>query len=334
MQIELTELLLFGKQLGLALVGAASLWGLVFAIKCRHENEKQRCLIFEWITHRLFTPLCIGIIIALFSWLLLTTFIPVYAHEGITLISTAVEKSQALALVSPAFIGWILFLFFALLFKIAKPALFNRYIGIFFAIQLGIAALLMSVPVWVGEFSRAQLFFISHSLHSILTLGTVLILDFLFLISRHSVILKQHIFPLFPTLSKIIWIGLGIDFLSTTLIWSDAIILTPKFFFVQTVIGIIIINGVFLSGPIARKILNSIQEGGEVLTKRWTSIANTAGIISITSWFTITLVDFFENLTLKYYHFLLLYLALLIIGFLGHVIWHSFDREKPLLIKT
>ena len=321
------EIFLFVKQLGLALAGAAALWGLVFELKSRHKNQEEKCVIFKWISKRLLLPLLIGILMAVISWIFLT-ITPLYAHEGITLPLMSGQISEALAVMFPFFIGWLIFSFIGFLTMMIMPKVFQKYLAPFYFIQFLFITLLISIPAWTGEFSRAQLFFIGHGFHSVLTLGTVLILDFLFLTSKHSVILQQHIFPLTPTLSKVVWIGLGIEFISTALIFNQAISLTPKFFFMQTIIGIIIINGVLLSGPITRKILTSIQEGGKALNKKWISFANIAGVISITSWFSITLVDSFENLTLNYHHFILFYLGLLIIGLLGHRIWHYFDRYK------
>ena len=165
-----------------------------------------------------------------------------------------------------------------------------------------------------------------HSFHSIFTLGTVLILDFLFLLSRPSDLLRQHIFPLFPTISKVIWVGLAIDFLSVSLVFQEALRLTPKFFFMQTVIAILILNGIWLGGPIARKLMHSMTEGGEAMTRRWMNIASIAGGLSVSSWGTITFMDSFENLPFAYWQYALGYLALIAILFLGHVVMERFTK--------
>jgi len=58
---EFTEVIGFMKQVGLVLAGAAALWGIVFEIKCKHENQQQKCIAFEWIAERLLTPLFVGV---------------------------------------------------------------------------------------------------------------------------------------------------------------------------------------------------------------------------------------------------------------------------------
>jgi hypothetical protein len=266
-------------------------------------------------------------LLAVVSWLWLSLLLPVAAHEGIVLASSLDEKYDALRLFSPIFAIWALISLIGLFVKISKPAFFHRYIFSFYLIQFTFTALLVSFPVWLGGFDRAQWFFIGHSVHSIFTLGTVLILDFLFLNAKSSEVLKQHIFPIFPLVSKFIWIGLGIEFLSVSVVFREAIEFTPKFFFMQTVVGILIINGVLLAGPIARKLVNSVKEGGEKMAKKWVKIGDIAGVISISSWFTITFVDSFDNLTLDYSHFFIFYIALILILLVGHYASEHFQKD-------
>ena len=190
-------------------------------------------------------------------------------------------------------------------------------LGWFYIVSVLFVVVLISFPVWSGEFSLNQWFFIGHSLHSIFTVGTVLVLDFLLLMAGTSTHLKQHIFPWFGTMSKVIWVGLGIDFLSVALIFGQALTLTPKFFFMQTVLGILTINGVLLSGPITRRLLSSIGKGAQALTKRWARIADISGIVSISSWLTITFFDSFTYLTLNYLPFVCFYLLISWLAFFG-----------------
>ena len=127
-----------------------------------------------------------------------------------------------------------------------------------------------------------------------------------------------------------IWLGLGIDFLSVALVFPEALQLTPKFFFMQTVIGILIVNGILLAGPVARQLQTSLREAG-VFTKRWKLTGDVAGVISLSSWSAITFVDFFHNLTLEYYQFLGLYAALIVALFCAHALWETFHRRQKMI---
>ena len=330
---EFSELLLFGRQLGLALAGAVSLWGFVFTKWSKHRaKEAASCVIYEWLGARLLFPLAAGFFIVLLSWFLLSFFVPAYAHEGIGIVATEEQRSFAIEVASPFIFLWMLAFVGGFALRRLWPKLFQKHMEWFYALQLGFVVLLMVLFSWHGTLDKAQVFFWGHTLHSILTVGTVLVLDFLFLTSKSSAILKQHVYPLFPTVSKVIWVGLGIDFLSVAFIFQEAINLMPKFFFMQTVVGILIVNGVLLAGPITRKMMTSVKEGGKQLAKKWERVGDVAGVISISSWSTITFVDFFANLSLTYLQFFSAYLSLIVLLFLGHLLWEYLEKEPPAIL--
>lgn len=327
--IEPIEIVFSFKQLGLALAGASALWGMVFVMRGRKDSHGDECFIFGWVAERLLLPLVAGIGTAMLAVVLLSCAFPVFAHEGIVLVPTPAEVGGALSVALPLYGVWVLTTLAALSWLKRRPADFNKHLFSFYAVSFVFACALISIPALTGSLNRAQIFFTGHGFHSIFTLGTVLVLDFLFLMSKSSPILKQHIYPMFPLLSKVIWVGLGIDFLSVALVFDKAIALTPKFFFMQTVVGILIVNGTLLSGPITRRMLASVREGGEAMTKRWTFIADVAGTISISSWGTITFVDAFAHLSLSYPKLLAAYLTLIACLFAGHLMWEHL-HQKPL----
>ncbi|MDA1337329.1 MAG: hypothetical protein O3C23_00975 [bacterium] len=331
--IELSELFLFARQLGLVLIGAASLWGFVLTRWTRHRSFEKDCLVYDWIGAKLLLPFFMGVAATLLSWVLLTSFNLAKAHEGIILASSQNLATQQGEAAGPFLFIWLLVLFFGLLLKKMRPASFSQNMEWFYGVHFLFALFFMSFFAWTGEWNKEQLFYLGHSIHSIFTLGTVLILDFLFITSKFSAILKQHVYPLFPTLSKVILVGLGIDFISVALVFNEAIQLTPKFFFMQTIIGILIINGVLLAGPLSRRMLHSQKEGGKRISLSWEKIGGIAGIISVASWSTVTLVDFFANLTLTYIQLLVFYLVLVLVLYLGHTLMERFQEKVPAFLE-
>lgn len=328
---DTTSLLSFLKQLGVALAGASALWGLVFLKvknKCGHSRQ---CVIFDWIGKQLFWPTLGGGALALAVWCIQRAE-HLYAHEGIVLLPHAREIAGGMHLaVVPM---WLLAgtLFVGVLFFLFKRRAFIPHLDAIYAVVFILTLFLTSFTYWTGSFDSRQWFFIGHNVHSIFTIGTVLVLDYLFLLSKSSDILKQHIYPMFPTISKLIWIGLAVEFVSVSLVFSDAIALTPKFFFMQTVIGILIINGVFLAGPVARKMIASVRRGGPSVSPGWQTVGDLCGTISITSWTAITFVDFFEGLPYAYGEFILGYLIVIAILFFGHLFWTAFASRLPIRV--
>jgi hypothetical protein len=218
--------------------------------------------------------------------------------------------------------------------RLGNEEKFSRLLAPFYAITFLMAFVMTSLSAWREVFDSVQIFHFMHGFHSIFTLGSVIVLDFLFLTSSRSNLLKQHVYSLFPTISKVIWAGLSLDFLSVFLI-SEYFAVTEKFLFVQTVIAILIINGALLSGPIARRMINSIKDSVHPVTAKWRRAGNIAGALSITSWMTITTMDFFKALTLNYIELIGLYLGLFTLALLGHLLFEYMESKKtPLTLSS
>ena len=324
--MEFLEFVSFAKQLGLALAGAAAFWGLVLSIKSHHPAKGPECIIFDWLATRLFFLLLAGFGIALCAWILFLFLMPVYAHEGIILVPSQQEVIRALEITSPVFAVWAVFVLISLWLNRFKPVLFGEWLSGIYVAHFIFLLFLISLPAWSGNLNAHQWFYIGHSVHSIFTFGSVIVLDFLVLISMavRSPAIKEHLYPMFPLISKFIWVGLGIDFLSVALVFDDAIQMTPKFFFMQTVVGILIINGTILSGPITRKMIQAVRNKGSEMSKNWMRAADLCGVISVSSWFTITFTDFFHHLTFQYWQFLLAYVSLIATLYAGHKIMQLF----------
>lgn len=330
--IKLNELLLLFKQLGLAILGATSLWGFIFSIRDKRNHKPKSFIIDDWISIKLFKLFSFGLVLSACSYFISIPAIKALAHEGSATPASIPEIVATFPIITLMY--WILigltFLMIVLYQKNQEK--FSYLITPFYAFGFLFAFFMTSFSAWRGTFDNIQIFHFMHGFHSIFTLGSVIVLDFLFLISYRSELLKQHIYSLFPTISKVIWAGLSLDFMSVFLI-PDYFIATEKFLFVQTVITILIINGVFLSGPISRKMMASTKDGVRHITNGWRRMASVAGALSITSWLTITTIDFFKDLTLKYGELILIYLSFFMIAFIGHLIFeYTQSRKSPLTL--
>ncbi|MDP2641454.1 MAG: hypothetical protein Q8P39_02855, partial [Candidatus Yanofskybacteria bacterium] len=248
--IEFHEPFAFLRQVGLALAGAASLWAFVFLrAQKRSQGEKRQAL--GWAASRLLIAFSAGFGLAALSWFVLWNTWPVLAHEGITLFPSGAESSRAFLMMVPLTLAWIFGTLGVLLLGAWKREMFRKHLSWFYGIQFLVISVLISMYAWTGNvLSNEQIFFYFHGFHSIFTLGTILTLDFLFLSTRLLSGLQRHIFPFFPAISKIIFIGLGLDFLSVFLVFDQVIEFSARFFLAQTVVGILIINGVFMAGPL------------------------------------------------------------------------------------
>lgn len=312
--IEQVEVLLLLRQLGLALAGSAAFWGSVFLFLSRKSKNREAAL-WQGAAQNLlwlFFP-------ALFFYGVVWTTLAVtqcafcaYAHEGI---SIAMDKSLLAATLQRQipFVALLLSISFILFspltfFRGRRLSLSRLSWGYgFFFISV---SFLMLYPWQEYASLREWLSTTLHSWHSILTLGSVIVVDFLYTVLRHN--LKVLLPRIFSLITKAIWVGLGLDFLSAGLVFNEAFAPSDKLLFMQTLIGIIIINGVFLSGPLARALFSDFFQLQRII--------GISGPISLAGWLSITTLDGFQSLTLSYVQLALLYIAFVLLIFIGHQI--------------
>ncbi len=302
--IDLPTIARFLMQLGLAVVGATSLWSVFLHYRRRKTKEESEAKNLERLAGLLITPFLLGLTIFILSWIALKDFFYVIkslAHEGIVVKATLDYIQNGLqATAWPVYLLGLLAVIVVYIFRYRKD-LFNRY-GIFlFSAGFLLVSLIDVFILYVGSFNKLQLFYFLHHWHSIFTLGTVITVDYLYFRTIGYINLKRTIYPLFPFLSAVIWAGLGLDFLSNLLIFKQAFVVNSQFLFIQTVIAIIILNGAMLSGRINWGLLATVQpDNPRPLSPKEERFFRLSGSASITSWVTVAFVDLFV-FDLKYW---------------------------------
>jgi hypothetical protein len=336
---SILELLSFFHQVSLSLAGAAGLWGLIFYLKAWRKSRKnsgedmEAVFGFQNIAGRMIGVIVIGSVIGAITWLLMSLNLAelASAHVGIVITATYEEIRTALAIKLPFLILTLLVTFIGLLAYKKWPKKLFPSLGLFFAVELVLLSILVSIPAWSGDWGREQFFHFAHNWHSVLTLGTVIIIDYLFHLSYRSETLRESLYPNFEMMSKAIWIGVTIELIAVYAIFANnETFLSDKFFFMHTLIGIIIINGVLLAGPMTRKLKSLVDRDGmtHALDGTWEKIAGFSGVLSIVSWTTITFVDSFKDLTLSLGGFFLIYAFFYAIGYLSYyILKHPYTRS-------
>ncbi len=291
---EFTAAILFVQQVGLALAGAACLWGLYFFFNARNTQETGEKTACDTISGKLFFPYVFGFVIAFVGWLFKSgsdwSFIEQSRVRAFLRLSSGTQ-----GILNTITVLWI-FLFALTIVGVVlyrrKRGFFQRFLNLYFVVAFITIFILISFPTGIEKYDIDRLFFIKHGFPLIFTFGTVIVLDFLFFFTRPSLRLKRQIYPHLPTLNKMIWIGLGMSFLWE---WNalDPALLTPLFFFIQTVIGIMIINGMLFNGPLMQKLVDGVSERHvKPLGRGWIFISEISGVITFSCWSTITLASF------------------------------------------
>lgn len=318
--IETTELLFLFRQFGLAIAGAISLWGMVFVFFSKDGQKiARKFLIIFFPALAVFVTAHLALVITFCSFC-------VNAHEGISLgMGTDLAIADMLHRQFFLFAALSIMGIFGLLFLMLRQAFFLRKSSLlyFYGIYFICISFFMLFPWGDYESARAGVSSALHSWHSILTVGSVIVADFTFALFRNVKFIPV-LERIFPMITKGIWIGLGLDFLSAGLIFDEAFMVSEKLFFNQALVGIVIINGAFLSGPLTRAALAGIAKTKRTVFPKTLNIAlGVSGSISIAGWISITALDAFRSLALNYFQLFSIYIFFVFCAF---VIKSALDR--------
>lgn len=339
--ITFPELLRFFIQVSAGAAGAASLWGMVFSVialkRKSYENPEKRQRFFQIASILQFL---FGLFFIIFLALWWFGFLAVYpplsmAHEGIKINPTD-DFIRIGFLFNFGFVSFltIIGILNLYLWKF-KNDIFRKWSATLFFSQLLLLSIIIAFSAFTGQFfTKEQLFYSFHNWHSILTLGSVIVVDILYISTLTKDNLKRILYPFFPWISMVIWVGLGLDFLSVVLVFEEALKITPQFFLSQTVVAIIILNGLLLSERLNNILIKLVRPDGVLsLPSNLAKIASVSGAISLASWTTITFVDFFKfnvgYLTLLTAYFLFIVFIFLIEPIVAKTFTSSLKKVSP-----
>jgi hypothetical protein len=239
------------------------------------------------------------------------------AHEGISIkqslegVAVALQAQYWLYFIT---LFWGLIGAFLLILK-RKTLLQQPNLSIFYGVAFFLLSMFLLFPWGANEPLKRDVSISLHNWHSILTLGTVLVIDFLFTMLNYRFVPQLQ--RIFPIMTKAIWIGLGLDFLSAGLVFGEEFVASDKILFMQTLVGIVIINGALLSGPIIRTAFSYRQaKNSDKLSPRLYKIIGISGVISLIGWLSITALDGFRNITLNYWQLLGVYIVFAVVAYL------------------
>lgn len=297
--VTIPELFRFLAQVGIAIAGAAALWGLVFTRVAEKSDEPERSgarAIAGLLTRLFFLGSALFIIVYWIEDLLIFAS-SASAHEGITirqvpheLVRAGLEASMPLVVALMLLTGAVGFMYFR------RREQFLNSAKAFFGTGLLLATAIMYFSTYTGEFlSGQQVFYFFHSWHSIFTVGSVVVVDVLYIGTLRRDDCRRVLYKKFPWISNGIWLGLGLDFLNNVLIYDMHDWSLPVFTYTQIVVAVIVINGTLLSGRINEALIELFRPDGSVANfeEKTEKIISLSGAVSIVSWLTITFSDFF-----------------------------------------
>ncbi len=290
------------QQIGLALAGAAALWGIFFYLNAGNAKEEGKKKACTMIAEKLFIPLSFGFVIAL-----LGAFLKFYAIAYYSFFLRFGADKEFLS--TPSAYGNYLVLFWIALTLVWLATFIlsrkrkeeqTKRLNLFYVLTFIVVFILISFPTGIQGFDLDRLFFIKHGFPLIFTIGTVIVIDFIFFFTRASLRAKRQIYPFLTTLNKIIWLGLGIHLFVDWGSFRD-ITLNSQFMVTQAIAAIIIINGALFTGPLMEKLIDGVSERQvKPLDQKWVHISNISSVIAFSSWTSLIYISFFRDFNLSF----------------------------------
>ena len=303
LDIAFTEVILFTRQVTAAIAGAAGLHAWLL-------YNRQQKKIADKLNGLMIGSAVLFILVWLVGWVLQSP--NVLAHIGISLEPTITDAERSFIF------QWPFVVFLSLLILFARRGL-ARVPKVYYLSFFGVMSILLSTYAVSAVIDWHAVSYVLHGWHSVVTLGTVVVLDYLFFTLRNDKKKMALFTKSFARFSVFIFVGLALDIASTYFVLGEALRLDTRFFFVQTVVVILILNGVLLAGPMTRVAGRYLARAKE-LPKRMSAVLGLAGATSIVSWVTITFLDFVPNISLSYTQLATVYIALIAGGLLVHLV--------------
>lgn len=245
-----------------------------------------------------------------------------------------VAVSYALFLVLPAFASPLVV--FSILALTIAAFLFSLYLTFIQAFVLkqwcawclmsaGLCTIIFAIALSVSEFRFVsllkryhELILIGHFLGLVLGLGGATITDIFFFKFLKDFRISEWEAEVMHTLSQVIWFALALLVLTGLGLYlpeAKELNQSAKFLVKMIVVGVIIVNGVFLNLLIAPKLVKISfgkrhrHEAGELHYSR--KIAFALGAISIVSWYSAFILGMLSKPPIEFYPLLLIYLFIL-----------------------
>jgi uncharacterized membrane protein len=204
--------------------------------------------------------------------------------------------------------------------------------------SIGICVLLfigyhMTIPVALNEYVRVST--ILHLLGVSLGLGAATITDVFFFRFLKDYKISREESQTLDVLSEVIWVALGILFISGILLFiPKAAVLTESGKFITKMIALVVItlNGFALNLVVAPKLIELHFAGEDASEtkelRRLRKLAFALGGISITSWYFVFVLGSLRGITFSLVPLVAIYVALLALAIIGSQIFGAILHKK------
>ena len=154
-----------------------------------------------------------------------------------------------------------------------------------------------------------------HVLGVIVAVGSATIVDYLHLIGIRKKKLEKGLVNIYPHITTMINISLGIIYLSGTflVVQNPALLSSPLFITKMVLVIIVTINGLYLQRSVSPELDKCVLKGANYCTTSVLTRSALCGSISIVTWYSIVILSLTKNLQYTASQFTLTYFIVLIL---------------------
>ena len=165
---------------------------------------------------------------------------------------------------------------------------------------------------------------ILHIVASAIALGSVAVSDFLHLKGLRNHKIEKKILPIYPYISKLIFIALGIIIVTGgILLYNKSSLLNSSFFQLKmAMVLIVIVNGIFLNYRISPRLEKNVKKNHpKKTTTKLILESSLFGSISIVSWLGVFILALTKDFGYSVVDFIITYLVVLTVVFLASYLY-------------
>lgn len=286
--------ILFLEQMGLALAGAAAFWGFYLASNAEkiEGGSEQEALRF---CRKLSIPFFVGALLASLSWIVrIASGVPFFARARFFIpVHDTIPVAQGVGIL------WIIFFLFVIGYAIFSwqkrhAPVRVKLLPLLHLVSFIFCFLLLSFPTTFSQTIIDKLFFIKKGFPFIFTVGTVILIDFIFFFSRKTLAQKRIAYPILSLMNKLVFLGLGLSLFFEWAFLTEAT-LTHRFYFIQTINAIIILNAALFVGPVTQRLVAGLKKGESGLSSGWETLFGISNILAFSAWTSISYLAFLPD---------------------------------------
>ncbi|MFH1631433.1 MAG: hypothetical protein ABIA47_00190 [bacterium] len=233
--LQFSFLVNFAEDIGLIFSGAAVIWGWISFHMGLRRSDNQR-----------------GDLHKISGWML-----PVFLIGSLPLIGSLMYQ-----FVADANLRVFLTLFFLLILWLTgffirgtKSKSFQLRNEWFYTVAI-ICTIIFIGTSTTTVYGEVNSYEILHTILRVFTLGSALVAAILYLRTRRSPGCRSGAYILFGTMSKVIWVMVALDVLALWVL-NDYLVVGTKFYLEQASLGVVILIGAILTGPILSRLIGS-----------------------------------------------------------------------------